>query len=61
MGTSHVKPGNVPERFEVYARATSGKKMEKVPSSVVGGKLRFRMFIKARTRKGESRKPSTHA
>ena len=41
-----------PGEYEVYALATSGKRMEKVPSSVVGGKLHFAANVKGSDGKG---------
>ncbi len=35
-----------PDEYEVYALATSGKRLEKVPSSAAGGKLRFTARVK---------------
>ena len=41
-----------PREYEVYSLATSGKRMEKVLSSVVGGKLHFAANVKGSDGKG---------
>ena len=48
IGLALEKPGD----YEVYALATSGRRMEKVPSSVVSGKLHFTANVKGPDGKG---------